>query len=199
MKPRFSTLLWTGLALAVAWACNEQWPGPLFQALAIVLALGAMWAGVDLALFTAARRQADFLAARSAAEQGRIQAYREYAREIRQMSSEQLEAYGRQRVGIETVPGIGTDPLYTLVMPDARVPWDFVEVFVGQADEQHLPALRRWGEGSKHRGYAEALTTHFVSNRFAVANNSNEPAKWVNPRARDEGLRSIGWNDGGEE
>jgi hypothetical protein len=160
-----------------------------------IFAGGALFSGLDWLVYTVVIRRRAYIDAALANDLARIQAYRDHAAIIRGMTAEQLEAYGRQRVEIETVPGSGTSPQYTLVMPYCRVPWDFVETFLRQGDGTYLPPIRHWGEGSKPREYAEALSRYFVEGGYAAGAEGNHSAYWISSKKKLEGLASIGYEE----
>jgi hypothetical protein len=117
------------------------------------------------------------------------------ARLIMEMTPEQREAFGRQRAEIEVVAS-NVAPLYTLVLPFARVDWPFLEGFIAAGTAEYMTPIRRYGEGTQHRAWAEAITDYMVGEGYAKLAEGNQPAKWVSQRARAQGLRSIGFEEG---
>lgn len=195
-RPKLRTPMGLMIAAAVCWAVAGMVPTRTWQlvmeAVLVVLVGGALWSGLDLLSFTVIDRVRLWQDARQAMDLARITAYKEHALVIRSMTDDQLAAYGRHRAEIETTTS-NVEPIYTLILPFCRVPWDFVETYMMHCTETHLAETRRWGEGSKPREYAQALTDYFVGEGYAMIAAGNQTARWLGPAARAAGLQSIGW------
>jgi hypothetical protein len=199
MKPKLRTPLILLTAAALLWTISgmidsRPW-SLLIQAVMFICGGAALYTGLSHLVYTTADVMARFAAARSAGDLPRIQAVTNMLQVTKTMTESQLAVIGRLRPEMEMVPGNGTDPLYTLVLPAARVPWDFVEDWVHQCSDSALVPVRRWSEGSKRREYAEALTAHMIDGGYASQPAGNEPSHWVSPKARDAGLLSIGYKE----
>lgn len=186
------------MAAALAWTASgltkDRAGQLLVEAMMFVLLGGAGWSGLTLTVPAVIGWRRQWVGLTQVQETARVQAEQRLAETLRYMSEEQLNAFGRHRVGIEVVPGTG-GPIYTLIFPFARVPFDFVETFMSHGTATHLAAVRRWGEGSKGREYAEALTKYFIDDGFAGYEPGNQAAYWLSERARHAGLISIGYEE----
>ncbi len=181
-------------AWTVAGLTRDRSSQLLVEAVFFVLLGGGLWSGLALTVTTVIGWRRQWVEQTHAQETARVQAEQRLAETLRYLSDEQLNAFGRHRVGMEMVPGTG-GPIYTLIFPFARVPFDFVETFLSHGTETHLAAVRRWSEGSKAREYAEALTKYFIADGFAAYEAGNNAAYWLSDRARRAGLISIGYEE----
>jgi len=169
--------------------------------LAVGCAIGLVFGGatgINWLFAQICARLADFRVAVIAPELEKTNRLTEMARAFAQLTPEQAEAMGKNRVEIETVPGNGTPPIRTLILPAARMPHRFVEEFAGQSDDEHLAPVGWWSEGSNKRAWAEAITKHMVDGGYATAAAGPYPAAWVAGKIR-AGWKSIGYDPAEEE
>jgi hypothetical protein len=185
------------LAWTIAGMTKDRTSQLLVDAVFFVLLAGALWSTVVLIVYTAISWKRDWVDADQANDLARVQAEHRLAETLRYMTDEQLNAFGRHRVGMEIIPGTG-GPIYTLILPFARVPFDFIETFVSHSTQTHLAAVRRWSEGSNARGYADALTKYFIDDGYADYDPGNQAAYWLSAKARHAGLVSIGYEEAAE-
>lgn len=200
-RPRLWVPMVLMVAAALAWtlagATGDRASQLMVEAVFFVLLAGATWSAVVLLVYTVIGWRRGWADADQAQALARTQAERELAETLRWMTDEQLNAFGRHRVGIEVVSGTG-GPIYTLVLPFCRIPFDFVETFMTHGSQSHLAAVRRWSEGSKPREYAEALTKYFIEDGYADYDGGNQAAYWLSDKARRAGLISIGYEEPGQ-
>ena len=197
-RPRLWVTMMLMVAAALAWTASgltrDRASQLLVEAVFFVLLGGALWSGLALLVYSVIGWRRGWVDAETAEGLARVEAERKLAETLRWMTDEQLNAFGRHRVGIEVVPGTG-GPLYTLVLPFCRVPFDFLETFMTHGTSTHLAPVRRWSEGSKPREYAEALTKYFIDDGFASYEGGNHSAFWLSDKARRAGLISIGYEE----
>lgn len=183
----FSAL--AGFAWTVSGYTTARLTTSIAYILTFVMIAGVIFSGLDWLTFTVARRAQDFANVKNAAYNDTLDLENTKLRLLGALDSDQLAAMGRYTATIETIPGTGMIPLQVLVVGDRRIFYDFVDEFLQAGGREHLPPIRRYGEGSNKRLDAEALTTLFVANGFAEQANGNLPARWLD---RAGGLRSIG-------
>jgi hypothetical protein len=165
----------------------------VFIGLAFGGATGINWLFVQLFA-----RLADYRIAIIAPELEKTNRLTEMARAFAQLTPEQAEAMGKNRVELEIVPGNNTPPIRTLILPSARMPYKFVSEFAGQSDDEHLAPVGWWSEGSNKRAWAEAITRHMIEGGYATPASGPYPATWVAGKIR-AGWGSIGYTEAEEE
>jgi len=163
------------------------------QAVMFILGGTALYTG----LFHLAHQITDLVKAANAAK---VAGNMEFARVqlealhvVKTMSDAQLAAIGRLRAEIEIVADDAARPMYTWVLPFARIPWEFYgDEFYGQCTDTHLAPVRRWSNGSNKHLWADAITAHMIDHGYAVYNPGNESTTWVSEKKRLAGWASIG-------
>jgi hypothetical protein len=196
MKPKLRTPMLLLAGAALAWTlsgmiASRPWM-LLVQAIMFLMGAAALYTG----LFHFAHSIADLVkaanGAKAAGSLSYITALTNMLQVTKTMSDAQLAAIGRLRPEIEHVPGNGVTPIHTLLLPAARIPWDFVDEFYAQCTETHLAPVRRWSNGSKKHDWADAITAHMIDAGYAVYNPGNESTTWVSEKQRLAGWESIG-------
>jgi hypothetical protein len=197
MKPKLRTIMLLIATAVILWTISGlvPWRGLELALQAFMFLCGAV--AVYQGMFHLAYQLADIAksinAARTAinTEPQRIQY--ESLKIVKDFTDAQCAAVGRLRVEIEVLPGAGTTPMYTLILPGANIPWDFYgEEFYNQCTSTHLAPVRRWSNGSKKHEYADALTLYMIDRGYAVYNPGNESTNWINENKRLAGWTSIG-------
>lgn len=197
MKPKLRVPILLLAGAAVCWTVSgligsRMW-SLLVQAFMFILIVAALYIG----LFDLGHRIISLVKAMNEArEAGKMEHAKiqlETLHVVKTMSEAQLAAIGRLRTEIEFVADDFATPMYTWVLPFARIPWEFYgDEFYKQCSETHLAPVRRWSNGSKKHEWADAITAHMIDHGYAVYNPGNESTTWVSEKKRVAGWASVG-------
>jgi hypothetical protein len=198
LRPRRRPSIWTPLGLVAVDSVLYVLEGTTksrdiqmgLQAIMLAVAIAVLYCIIDLISWVWFDRRRLMVDGNISQNLALSESETRRAEMLMQMTDAQIEAYGRQRVEIEVIAS-NVAPIYTLVLPFCRVPYDFLDLFFNSGTDTHLCPVRRFGEGTKHREYAQALTDYFVGEQYATLGDGNQPAAWRSPRARRAGLMSI--------
>jgi hypothetical protein len=185
--------------LYLAWV--EIWPreaGMFLAVLRALLVIAGLWmigaafiAGINLVAYDTGRRMSEIYRARALTERVRL------VETVSRMTPEQLAFIGKaQKSTLEFVIGWQGDTFDVMPM-ELRTQWgnipvDFIRQFVDQSVDGYTPPIRTWGEGTRERGFAEALVALFTSYGWINPAMGNRSAEWLNYEAAQEMLERMG-------
>lgn len=97
------------------------------------------------------------------------------------LTTEQISALNNASVRHILVPGAkdARSKRYIELL-DRRIDEEFVYTFFAAGVGDYLPPIRTWGDGSRERLDADALTGYFIEQHYAEPAKGPKPARWVN-------------------
>ena len=120
--------------------------------------------------------------------------FKDMLRDMMQMdefSRGMLSLYiGTSGISYEGRPG-NTGPSYELLLGDERIPRSFVRLMLKGGKDGHLYPVRRFGDGTKEREWAELLTGNLVTMGYAERGSGPRAANWKDEETEARALHAY--------
>jgi hypothetical protein len=171
-----------GLLLTAALAGEPVWLPVLALIVGLALAVATVVGCIDWIITRWLGWVADYRRATAVSERVAL------LERIARMDEQQLEFAKRYVPRIEMASGDAGPALFLRVVNDT-IPMDFVRELLAEGDAEFLCPVRRYGEGSVERKWAEEFTTWCIWMGYAAEAGGNRPARWI---AYERALRALG-------
>lgn len=153
----------------------------------VIFLAWAIFTTIDLIRYRVNLRMREQLAAAAVTERVLM------LRELRHMNRDQMDALSRWTPTLEIIAAT-TGPVTYLNTFGVLIPMVFIAEFLQDGEGPYLCRIRKFGEGTKERQWAELFTRYVVGQGWAERSNGPYAARWKN---QELAWKSLGFDVSG--